>query len=71
MTDTPGDLVFDLLGHLAPWDTEDEIEATTGRSVEDVALDYNLERCSRCGVWSESGVLDEAGICLFCADEED
>lgn len=71
------DMVHRLLGYTMTGAEEEEIAALTGRDVEDVALDFNIERCQECGLWTESCEMNEerAGqgevVCLSCAPEND
>ena len=46
------DMIMNLIGYSNCLALEEEIEAAAGgRYIEDVALDYSVERCSDCGVW--------------------
>lgn len=73
-------LVLDLVGYSSVGTTmkESEIEEITGRDVEDVALDYEVERCAECGYWCESSHMNydtadepNGARCLDCAPDQE
>lgn len=78
MTDKIGDLVLDLLGYSDTAETEEKITNLTGRDAEDVALDFNVERCAGCGVWCGSyeandEIVEAEGrfFCQSCAPQDE
>ena len=73
MTDKIGVIVRGMTGlsNFSTLSTEELLTEMTGRNCEDVALDYNVEKCSTCGYWLESCEMipdQQHPTCIHCCD---